>query len=173
MNTEHEHFLDNEDDDFGPSKTQIKQEQDDIKNLGRQLVELTPAEIKSFSLSPSLTEALLTAKNLSRAALQRQYKFIRKLLNKEDLDEVRHQLNILSGLVKIENKKFHQLECWRDQLIEGNNETLEDIALIYPEIDRQYIRQLIRNTQKERANEKPLKSAKQLFKYLRELTENN
>ena len=48
-------------------------------------------------------------------------------------------------------------------------EQIERLLTEFPSADRQYLRQLIRNAKKEIQGNKPPKSARSLFKYLREL----
>jgi ribosome-associated protein len=43
----------------------------------------------------------------------------------------------------------------------------------HPEADRQHLRQLLRQHQKEQAGNKPPAAARKLFKYLRELAESD
>ena len=43
----------------------------------------------------------------------------------------------------------------------------------YPDIDSQHVRGLVRHAQHERAREKPPTAARKLFKYLREVAEQN
>ncbi len=48
---------------------------------------------------------------------------------------------------------------------------MDEVIELYPTADRQQLRSLIRNAQKEKATNKPPKSARQIFQYLRELAE--
>jgi ribosome-associated protein len=70
---------------------------------------------------------------------------------------------------KDEVKAFHQLEQWRDQLLLGDQDLLNEMASKFENFDRQHIRQLIRNAKKEQEQNKPPKSARLLFKYLTEI----
>jgi ribosome-associated protein len=80
----------------------------------------------------------------------------------EALDTLRNKQNRATALL-------HRLEKWRDELIAGDNETLEEVVAAFPAADRQQLRQLIRNAQKEEEAGKPPKSSRELFRYLREL----
>ncbi len=66
---------------------------------------------------------------------------------------------------------FHKLEVLRDRLIEQGDGAMDEVIELYPTADRQQLRSLIRNAQKEKATNKPPKSARQIFQYLRELAE--
>ncbi len=64
---------------------------------------------------------------------------------------------------------LHQLETWRDDLIAGKARVIDDLCQRFPAADRQHLRQLARNAHKEQGQAKPPKSARALFRYLREL----
>ncbi|WP_253283421.1 ribosome biogenesis factor YjgA, partial [Cedecea davisae] len=66
---------------------------------------------------------------------------------------------------------FHKLEALRDRLVEEGDEAMAEVLRLYPQADRQQLRVLIRNAQKEKAANKPPKSYRQIFSYLRELAE--
>ncbi|HEX7026867.1 MAG TPA: ribosome biogenesis factor YjgA, partial [Gammaproteobacteria bacterium] len=63
---------------------------------------------------------------------------------------------------------FHETEQWRDKLIAGDEALLNELVGLF-NADRQHLRQLVRNAQKEQAQNKPPRSARILFQYLMEL----
>ncbi|UJP07865.1 MAG: DUF615 domain-containing protein, partial [Nitrosomonas sp.] len=63
-----------------------------------------------------------------------------------------------------------QLERWRERLLNDDN-ALTEFAQKYPQADLQRLRLLIRNTQKEKAAEKPPKSFRLLFQELQGIVE--
>src|SRR5690606_5606305 len=67
---------------------------------------------------------------------------------------------------------FHQLERWRDRLLTGSAEEQEAFIAAYPDADRQTIRQLVRQAQKEAAENKPPAASRKLFKLIRQVAEN-
>ena len=52
-------------------------------------------------------------------------------------------------------------------------QALNEIIDFYPDVDRQHINQLIRAAIQEKKQDKAPAAARKLFKYLRELEENN
>jgi ribosome-associated protein len=66
-------------------------------------------------------------------------------------------------------REFQRLEQWRDRLLTGDEEVLNELASHFPQADRQHLRQLVRNAAREREQHKPPKSARALFQYLSEL----
>jgi len=71
---------------------------------------------------------------------------------------------------KQQTAELHQLEQWRDRLIDGDEKLLTELIDQFPVIDRQQIRQLVRNAGTEQKRNKPPKSARLLFKYLSEIS---
>ena len=85
---------------------------------------------------------------------------------KEDEALIRVMLHKLQQPHKDDVKAFHQLEQWRDQLLQGDQGLLDELAKKFVNFDHQHIRQLIRNAKKEQEQSKPPKSARLLHKYL-------
>ncbi|MCK5360988.1 MAG: DUF615 domain-containing protein [Gammaproteobacteria bacterium] len=158
-----------EDEEFIISKSQVKREMQSLRDLGEELVELPIAELKKFDISESLHDAISLAQTLKREALRRQIQRIGKLLREEDDAVIKQTLEQISQPQRDEVKAFHQLEEWRDQLMSGGDEAINQTVEALPGADRQHLRQLVRNVRKELELEKPPKSARLLFQYLKEL----
>ena len=97
--------------------------------------------------------------------------YIGKLMRDEDVEAITTLIDQLDASTRQYNERFHALERWRDQLIEGNDERLEAFVNAYPDTDRQQLRSLIRHAQHEAAQKKPPAAARKVFKYIRELDE--
>jgi ribosome-associated protein len=52
----------------------------------------------------------------------------------------------------------------------ADNNVLSEFIALYPQVDIQQLRTLVRNAQKELEANKPPKSSRELFKLLREIT---
>lgn len=125
--------------------------------------------VKKISLSDNMRRALADARRFSRGPLQRQLRLIAKLMPSEDLTAIQLELQRLKQPSKQQAAEFHQLEQWRDRLINGDENLLTDLIDQFENIDRQRIRQLVRNAGVEKKRNKAPKSARALFKYLAEL----
>jgi ribosome-associated protein len=158
--------------DLPKSKSQIKREMHDLQALGKQLVELSPRQLVDIPLSEKVRDAIVAARSLKHGAIRRQLKYIGSLMPKEDEASIRTMLHKLQQPHKDEIKAFHQLEQWRDQLLLGDQDLLNELASKFVNFDRQHARQLIRNAKKEQEKNKPPKSARLLFKYLTEMQSN-
>ena len=155
--------------DLPKSKSQIKREMHELQALGKQLVELSPRQLVDIPLSEKIRDAIVAARTLKHGAIRRQLQYIGSLMSKEDELSIRTMLHKLQQPHKDEVKAFHQLEEWRDELLHGDKDLLNELAIKSENFDRQYVRQLIRNAKKEQELNKPPKSARLLFKYLTEI----
>ena len=155
--------------EFGKSKSQVKRELRELHDLGKQLVELPSAHFLQVPVSDKLREAVIAAKKMKLAASKRQLKFVSGLMQEEDEVAIRTAMEKLRKPHKQEVEQFHEIEQWRDALLEGNQDLANELANKFENFERQHVNQLIRNAKKEQANNKPPKSARLLFKYLSEL----
>lgn len=151
------------------SKSQVKREMRALHDLGRELVDLPARELAKFGFSETLLDAIVLAQNLRREALRRQLQHIGKLLRDEDEAAIRQTMVQISQPQMDEVKAFHEIEQWRDRLIEGDDEVINRLISRFPDTDRQHLRQLVRNARKERKMEKPPKYSRLLFQYLKNL----
>ncbi len=162
--------IDDEDLDLGPSKSQIKRECQHLIDLGGEILKLKKEEIQSLDLPDELEEAVTTALKIkSRSGLKRQRQYIGKLLRSLENEDIESKIRKIQHRHDTNTAQFKRLEKWRDQLIENDKNTLNEIITRHPEVDRQHINQLIRAAHKEKQNEKPPAAARKLFKYLSEL----
>ena len=151
-----------------PNKTQLKRDMKVLHNLGRALVELAPSRFEEVTLSSRMYDAVFMAKKLKKAALQRQLRFISGIMSEEDVETIQRQLKKIALPHQQETEEFHALEAWRDKLIAGDNDLMNELITTL-NADRQHLRQLVRNASKETQLDKPPKSSRILFKYLKEL----
>lgn len=151
------------------SKSQIKRELHELQALGKRLVELSDKQLVHIPVSEKLRDAIVAAKPMKHGALSRQIKFIGNLMPNEDVNSIRLALDKLQQPHKDEVSAFHELEQWRDRLLQGDQDLIDELANRYENFERQHVSQLIRNAKKEQGMSKPPKSARLLFKYLTEL----
>jgi len=155
--------------DLPKSKSQIKREMHELQALGKELVELPAKQLVDIPLSEKARDAIVAARSFKHGAIRRQLQYIGCLMPKEDEDAIRTMLHKLQQPHKDEVKAFHQIEQWRDQLLQDDQDLLNELANKFENFDRQHIRQLIRNAKKEQELNKPPKSSRLLFKYLTEI----
>lgn len=152
------------------SKSQRKREMHALQSLGEELVKLSKDQFEKISLPEDIRDAVILARNIQqRGAHKRQLQYIGKLMRNIDPEPIQEQLDTLKGQSARATHTLHTIESWRDQLLENGDEILEKLVTEHPDIDRQYIRQLLRNADKEKKSNKPPKSSRALFRYLREV----
>ncbi len=151
------------------SKSEIKRDAEDLKQLGEKLVNLTKANLTKVPLDDSLKDAIELAQRLQKEARRRQLQYIGKLLRSIDAEPIREALE------KIENKHNQQqamlpkLEILRDELVAKGDAALTDLLNEYPSADRQQLRNLIRAAQKEKEQNKPSKAYREIYQILKTL----
>jgi len=154
----------------GPSKSQLKRESHHLIDVGEEILKLCKEDIQSLDLPDEIEEAVATALKIkSRSGLKRQRQYIGKLLRAIDSEDIEARLNKIQHRHDINTAQFKRLEKWRDELINNNKNTLNEIISRFQDIDRQHINQLIRAANQEKKQNKPPASSRKLFKYLREL----
>jgi ribosome-associated protein len=154
------------------SKSQIKRDLHELKVLGKQLVGLPGKQLINIPLSGKLRNAIISAKSMKHGALSRQLKFIGSLMKNEDDISIHQALEKSQQPHKDEVNEFHEIEQWRDNLLQGDQTLLDELAENFENFERQHVGQLIRNAKKEQKLNKPPKSSRLLFKYLAELQDN-
>ena len=152
-----------------PNKSQIKREIKVLNQLGKELIGLDEGSLNKIPLSDVMRRAIDDGKRFSRGALQRQLRRIASLMQHEDVDAIQLELTRQKQPNKQQIAEMHRLEQWRDRLLDGGDKLLTDLITQYPVIERQRIRQLVRNANQEKAKNKPPKSYRLLFKYLSEI----
>ena len=154
------------------SRTDIKKAADAVKDLGIKMSKLTENQIHSFNLPKQLLEAILLLKKMGKGpALKRQKSFIGKYLRKDEplITQIKTRFAEIEQKEQQRNAHFHRLETWRDKMVEEGDTALHDFLEDYPQVDRVLLRQLIRNVKKEAVENKPAKSSRAIFKYLKGL----
>ncbi len=158
--------------DFGPSKSEIKRKMLARQDLAKTLSELSSDAIKSLPVDDNLKEKLLqTEKIKTFGAIKRHTLYLGKLMRGYDDDEIaaiQERLDALQGVNKAEIAKMHFLERLRDELLAQDARLTQFIAE-HPGIDVQELRTLIRNARREKELNKPPKSFREIFQLLKSL----
>jgi len=160
-------------DDFlqRPSKSSLKRESEALRDLGEALIALPRERLNEVPLPTELLEAVHVAQSISQhhGAYKRQRKYIGKLLREIDVAPIRDRLAGFDQQSAEAIHRQHAIERWRDRLLAGDDQDINALMSEYPNADRQKLRQLVRDARKEYENSAPPRSARLLFRYLREL----
>jgi ribosome-associated protein len=135
-----------DDEDYGPSKTQVKQAMHELQDLGLALLELPPSQLAALEMEDRLRNALVELQRLtSREAIRRQSQFIGKMLREADPEPYRAAIHAYRHG---QNKVLQEAEVWRTKLL-ADDEAVTDWAQLFPESNLQQLRSLIRNARRE------------------------
>lgn len=159
---------DEDDDDIydGPSKSQKKRDSEAMQKLGLELTRLPSDQLARIDLPEDILDAIVDYKKMkSFGALRRQAQLIGKLMRKLDGAAVREAIDRATGESRAAVAALHRAERLRDAMIEDDKAVTQYIGE-NPDTDVQRLRQLVRSARKERAEAKPPKSARELYKLL-------
>lgn len=157
---------------ISPSKSQLKREAHALRDLGAELIKLSPEQLQHIPLSADLEQAVLQAQQMKKhGALRRQIQLIGKLLRQIDAEPIIAAFNNLQQGATISKQQQHWLEQTRAALIANEAGALDAVFARYPEAERQHLRHLIAKAQREQAQNKPPSASRALFRYLRELSQ--
>lgn len=151
------------------SKSEIKRETQAITQLGERLLSLTKQQLEQLDLSDASFKAIIEGQKIkSHIGRKRQIKFIGKSLRNENHQMIAQKIHFIDQQKMLKNKQFHNIEQWRDRLVSEGDNALSELLNSYPSLDRQQLRQLIRNAQLEVKNNKPPKNQRELFRFLQQ-----
>jgi len=153
----------------GKSRSQVKREMTALQKLGARLMALPEPRLRGLGLSEELLTAVLLARRISNnEGKRRQVQYIGRLMRETDTEAIEALFKEMDDGSAAENARFQRLESWRDRLVEGDEQVLDEIRAEIPAVDAQHVRTLARNAAREASNGKPPKSSRALFRYLRE-----
>lgn len=165
----HRHDDNDEELNLPLSKTKIKQQMHDLQDIGEQLVELSADKLKQLDLPERLFDAVREMKRINKfGAQRRQMQYIGRLMRDVEPAPIIAKLEAWSGKSHQHIAWLHQLERWRDRLLE-NEAALTELLAEHPEADAQRLRALVRNAIKEKELAKPPKNYREIFQVLREI----
>ncbi len=152
-----------------PSKTKIKKQMLELQDLGEQLAALNKDQLNELDLPENLRDAINEVKRITKfGAISRQMQYIGRLMRDVDPAPIVAKLEIWNGTSKQHIAWLHQVERWRDRLLEEPN-ALTELLAAHPQADAQHLRTLIRNALKEKELAKPPKSYREIFQVLRDI----
>ena len=152
-----------------PSKSALKRQDRDLRDLGVALVELPAVELAALELPENVRDALEACRRItSHGARLRQQMYIGKLLRKIDAEPIRAALEQRSETDRQRIRREHQLEQWRERLLADEPAAWMELGGLVAAADLQQMRSLMRQARAEQAAARPPAAARQLFRRLRE-----
>jgi len=155
-----------------PNKSQLKRDISEVSDLCEEITHLTATQIEKLELPDVLVVAIEEAAKMPvRGARKRQLKYITSLMRSLDMEPIQAALDKMKTKSAHAARELHQSENWRDRLLSDDTQALTDLLNKFTDVDVQQVRQLIRNAKKEQTLNKPPKSSRLLFRYLRGVIE--
>jgi|TARA_B110000503_G_scaffold62969_1_gene99593 ribosome-associated protein len=156
----------------GPSKSQLKRDSHALQAMGKELVEMPEGKLQKFNLPDSLKEAIYEARKLkNREAKRRHLQYIGKLMRISDIDEIQITLDKMDHQSLTYRQHFKQLEVWRERIITQGSKGIEAFLKDYPCAERQQLRNLQRQANREIELKKPPIASRKIFEYIRSVSE--
>ena len=154
-----------------PSKSELKRRMSALQTRGETLVTLNEQQLARIPIDDDrLLEAVREARQIrSNSARRRHLQYIGKLMRDIDPAPIQRALDELHQRHQQANEDFHRLEQLRDDVLLAGLKGVEFVVDVWPEADRQQLRQILLQHQRELKLGKPPEAARKLFRYLREL----
>lgn len=157
----------------GPSKSELKRRMHALQQLGETLTGLSEKQLSQLPIdSGRLLQVIREARDIrSHSARRRHLQLIGKLMREVDPEPIQKALQVMDRGHRESTEAFHQLEQLRNEMLAAGPPGVELAATRWPQADRQHLRQLIVQHQRELQRGKPPAASRKLFRYLRELQE--
>ncbi len=159
--------------DEGPSKSARKRHMHSLQAMGEALVALNEKQLAQMPIDDDrLLSAIRECRQMrSKNARKRHVQFIGKLMRSIDPAPVEQALQTLHTSRQQDAAGFHQLEQLRADILAAGPAGIELAINHFPDADRQHVRQLVLQHQREIDNHKPPAASRKLFRYLKDLQE--
>jgi ribosome-associated protein len=148
------------------SKTRRKEAMAALQALGEALLAVGPGRRAELDLPERLSEALdATQRITQREARRRQLQFIGRLMRDIDAAPIRARLAQWADAPNAEKARLHALERWRERLLSETG-ALEELCAERPAAERPRLALLVESVHAERAQDKPPRAYRELFRAL-------
>ena len=154
-----------------PSKSARKRHMLALQAMGESLVELNDKQLAKIPIdNDQLLSAIRECRQMrSNSARKRHLQFIGKLMRSIDPAPIEQALLTLHKTRQQSAVAFHQLEQLREDILAAGVAGVELAMTRFPDADRQQLRQLVLQHQREIERHKPPTASRKLFRYLKEL----
>jgi ribosome-associated protein len=154
-----------------PSKSARKRQMLSLQAMGESLVDLPE---KQLARIPIENERLLTAirecrQITSNSARKRHLQYIGRLMRDIDPAPIEQALLELRHARQSNASAFHALEQLRADILSGGLDAVELAMARFADADRQHLRQLVLQHQREMQRGQPPAASRKLFRYLKDL----
>lgn len=145
------------------SKTKKKKEAEELQRLGLELDELSVPQLERIQIPEKLRTALIEGKSItSNIAGKRYRQFIGALMRDVNPESIRLALVQAEEEVPVESEAGKEARMWIERLLTGDLDEMETLLGEFPGLERQRLRQLMQNINKEKPGAKTSKSRRAL-----------
>ena len=145
------------------SRTKKKKKAEELQRLGLELDKLPVPQLERIEIPENLRIALIEGKSItSNIAGRRHRQFIGVLMRDVNPESIRLALIQAEDETSVEFKAVKEARIWIERLLSGDLAEMETLLCEFPGIDRQRLRQLVRNIKKGKPGAKTLKSRRAL-----------
>jgi ribosome-associated protein len=152
------------------SKSELKRDAQQYQQLAQDLAGMAKKQRDKLPLSDDLLEAMVVADKIRQKseAYRRHINYITKTLRLTDnVAEIEAAIDLMLNKNNQADVMLNKIELVRNELITQGDSKINELIDEYPSLERQKMRQLVRQAAKEAKDEKPAKGYKDLFQYLK------
>jgi ribosome-associated protein len=163
--------FDSADEPEAPSKTQLKKEALAQQELGERLTTLAPEVLQELPLSEALLAAIEEFQRIppKHGAVKRQLQYIGRLIRACDTEAIEQALQLRSLSAQhtvVQPREKSKIDGYCETLLEQGDSAIQPLLEQHPQLERQKLRQLLRNYHKASA-EKQASCRSRLRDYLK------
>ncbi|MEM7194954.1 MAG: ribosome biogenesis factor YjgA [Pseudomonadota bacterium] len=156
-----------------PSKSELKRQMHTRRQIIEKAVRFSPQKIKQWLGDTHLAEQLVEAGRLQKSAYKRQIGYLNKIADDAEVSLLASHLSEIEKGHSESVGHIHQIEKWRQQLIQGDLDLMQFLVTEYG-ADRQKLRHHVQSAQKEiaaPAEDTAVRTVayKKLFQFLKSL----
>ncbi|TLX46884.1 hypothetical protein C1E24_11545 [Pseudoalteromonas phenolica] len=154
------------------SKSELKRDAQQYQQLAIDLAAMSKKQRDKLPLSDDLIEAMVVADKIraKSEAYRRHINYISKTLRLTDnVADIEAAIELMLNKNNQADVLLNKIESTRTELINNGDSLINALLEQYPSLERQKLRQLVRQAAKEAKAEKPAKGHKDLFQYLKEV----
>ncbi|TMO53945.1 ribosome biogenesis factor YjgA [Pseudoalteromonas phenolica] len=153
------------------SKSELKRDAQQYQQLAIDLAAMSNKQREKLPLSDDLVEAMVVADKIraKSEAYRRHINYISKTLRLTDnVADIEAAIELMLNKNNQADVLLNKIETTRTDLINHGDSVINELLEQHPSLERQKLRQLVRQAAKEAKVEKPAKGYKDLFQYLKE-----
>ena len=153
-----------------PSRSARKREHEALQRLARQALDAPAVRVNRVALDEGLAQAIREGRRIpASSARARQIRYLAGLLaaDPEGTAALSAALAEDREAHAREVARLHQVEWWRDRLLEEGDAALGELVAQCPALDAGAVRDLLRQAQKDRTGPRHTATVRRLFQLIK------